>query len=62
MYVCMYVWEKYIKSISYKTAVVFGVHAVLYHLISQFDTMINRKQQQATAELLLKIYVISFIQ
>lgn len=39
MYVCkyLYVCEKYIKSISYKTTMVFRVHVVLYHLISQLD-------------------------
>lgn len=36
MYVCKYVCEKYIKSIS--ITVVFRVHAVLYHLILQLDS------------------------
>lgn len=49
MYVCNYVCEKYIKSISYKTTVVFRVHVVLYHIISRLDG-----KQSATEHLLMK--------
>lgn len=36
-YVCVYVCEKYIKSISYKTTVVYRVHLVLYQFISRLE-------------------------
>lgn len=46
MYVCKYVCEKYIKSISYKTAVVFRVHVDLYHFISRLQKLSTGNNQQ----------------
>lgn len=45
MYVCKYVCEKYIKSISYKTTVVFRVHVRVLHITVKSQTEENQQQQ-----------------